>query len=418
MSDNSVSFTLQDLIQREWEQSILAVEPSDYFHYSQIFQTQATQARNSSDLIGAEAFTFLSNITSTWWFDIENLSLLYENGKLNEYLKQVEENLSKNILSDQHLQLLDKLLERISGSAMKARVADILWICKPTLEKGRLPQIAKIAVESYLQSAKKFESIDDDWTKSASSELLSRLHRAAQIAVLIDGSKKVEMQCKVVEYIDDIIDRYRETKSEFLTGNVMRILQGELRKSLPNLFENLPSISIKYASIAAQKADLKWIQQDYHYGFYEIIAYRQIESEWYKIIGNKDAERKARIAMAEANVWYADKAIEMKEPIYWAVAAGRIETAITEYRKIDDNSTFGRRSDTSERIEQLHIQMLGYQRQAREQMPVIQMGFDCSDPEMQETARNLVAGKELKDALYSLAFGCRGLIMNVDQLRS
>jgi ABC-type Fe3+-citrate transport system substrate-binding protein len=63
--------------------------------------------------------------------------------------------------------------------------------------------------------------------------------------------------------------------------------------------------------------------------------------------------------IAEAEVWYAQQAFIGKEPNSYAVAAGRIESAIQAFRKIED--TFGKRQDTSERIQELHKHMLDYQ---------------------------------------------------------
>jgi hypothetical protein len=235
----------------------------------------------------------------------------------------------------------------------------------------------------------------------------ARLKRAAQLAPLIDGKKNTEMRCEVVEYINDLINRYATVENEFLTGSAMKVLQEDLRKSLSNIHIDLPSYAAKYAAAAAQKAVFAEEFQDYHKAFYQKTAYRQIESEWYKIANDKEAERNARLHLAEVEVWYAQQALVGNEPNSYGVVGGRIGSAIAAFKKIED--TFGQRQDTSERIQDLHKQMLDYQKQSMSQTDSIAIAKpnDFCDPEMQQVARELVRGKPLRDALYSLAFGCR-----------
>jgi len=100
------------------------------------------------------------------------------------------------------------------------------------------------------------------------------------------------------------------------------------------------------------------------------------------------------------------------------VAAGRLEIAIEVLKKIED--TFGKREDTTKRIQELHKQMLDYQKKSMSEMVTISIGepADFDAPEMQQVAIKLVMGKSLKDALYSLAFGCNNLIQNYDHIES
>lgn len=285
---------------------------------------------------------------------------------------------------------------------MRARIADILWICKRDREKSRPIQMAKVAVESYLQAAKNLENTENQKTCN------ERLQRAAQLAPLVDGKKSTEMRCIVISHIEQLIDRYAVVENEFITGSAMQVLQEDLRKSLSVIkSNNLPIYAANYAAVAAQKAVFAENFQDHHKAYYQKIAYRQIESEWYKIANDKEAERNARLNLAEVEVWYAQQALVRKEPSSYIVAAGTLKNAIAAFRKIED--TFGKKQDTSDRIQHLHKQILDYQRESMSRIVTIPIAkpenFD--DHEMQKIARDIVRGKPLRDALYSLAFGCK-----------
>ena len=405
MSKETQSFDLSDFSKYQWAEVLKLTNQKKCQDYSQIFKTKAEEYRLNGDNVAQEIFLFLSRVTALW---IEPI------GQKNTSF--VEETISKEF-SDIELDILRGLVSEISDCEIRARIADILWICKKRdSEKARPIQMAKIALESYLQSAKILEDVNS-WL-----DCYDRLMRAAQLAPLIDGKKNKTMRSAISEYIDDLINRYEREENEFLTGSSMKVLQEELgKKHLKDIWDDVSSYANKYAVIAAKKAvygeNLESFQ-DYHEAYTHKVAYRPIESEWYKIIGDQESERHAKLQLAEVEVWYAQQAFVGNEYCSYAVAAGRIESAIAILKKIED--TFGRRQDTSERIEELHKQMLAYQKESMSQMPMIPLieEHQFDDPEMQQTARDLVTGKSLRDALYSLVFGCNNLIINFDDLKT
>jgi hypothetical protein len=402
MPQNTPSCTLDTFMQYQWEELVNQAATKEHMQYCILFEKKVQEYTLSNDVIGVEIFTLLQVITSLYGFSLQGIGDIYENGKLNEYLKRVKTEIYDHRLSNRHLETLNQLVEITSDSEMKARIADILWICRRNLTGERLTQIAKIAVTSYLQSAKRLENSDH------CNYSTDRLHRAAQLAALTDGRNGVELCHQVADHIADLVERYREEKFEFLSGSAMKVLYGELRKKLSCLFTDFPNIVAKYAMISAQKALWGETHQDYHKGFYDILAYRRIEAEWYKVANDHEAERQARLCAAEANVWYAQKAIEFEEPNYWGVAAGRIKTAIQELKKIEG---------TLERTEELHRQMLSYQQQSMSQVSFIPMENEKFHSETQDYAKNLVRGKTLKEALYSLVFTYTDLAMSFEQLK-
>jgi Domain of unknown function (DUF4209) len=401
MSQAAPLFELSDFARYRWTEILEQIHPKECENYSEALRAKAREYQLQGDDLAQELFTFLSKITSIFIAPLGS--------KKNSAL----EKMISETLSDYDLTILRELVTTVSAPEIKARIADLLWICKRDLEKARPSLMAKVAVESYLQSARILEDVEG-WTSCC-----DRIERAAQLALLIDGKKNTKMRCLVVQYIDNLITRYVDVENEFLTGSAMKVLQANFQKHLNVILDNVSSSATKYAGIAAQKAIYAEKLEEfpsYHQAYYQKVAYREIESKWYKIAGEREAERNAKWHLAEAEVWYAQQAFVGNESSSYAVAAGRIKSAIKGFKKIED--TFGKRQDTSERIEELHKQMLDYQQKSMSQM--ISIPFDSNDfddPQMQQTARDLVTGKSLRDALYSLAFGCE-LITSFDVLKT
>jgi hypothetical protein len=380
-------FTLSDFDTYQWIEILDKTEPKECSNYSQEFFKKSELYRLSGDSLGQEIFRFLSEITST---SIEP--------------NNIPDELITSALSDHELTVLRELVLKFNDPEMKARLADILWICKRDPDRARPIQMASLAVDSYLNSAQNLEDIGN-WSNCS-----KRLERAAHLASLVDGKKSKLMRRKIFDHIDNLIDRYVTIDHEFITGSAMKVLQEDFRKHLKVVQSDFYSYAIKYAKIANKKSVCKDKNQNYHLFYYHKRAYREIESEWYKIAGDKESERNARINLAEVDVWYAEQAIANEEYHAYSVAAGRIANAIREYQNIKGNT---------ERIQELHKQMLDYQQKSMSEMRTITIGKDSDfdDPETQRIAIDLVKGKSIRDALYSLAFESN-IIKELDEIES
>lgn len=391
-------FDAADFDKYQWTEILERVSLKECRNYSNEFRTEAAIHQSSGNTLAQKVFEFLSHISSIVM------------APLKPKKASCIEKIIGESFSEKELSILRELVGKTNDPEMKARIADILWICKQDPVRSRPIQMAREAVNAYLQSAKKLENVEN-WMNC-----YARLKRAAQLAHSIDGKKNTEMRLEIVGYIGNLIDRYAMVENEFLTGSAMKVLQEDLKKSLDSLLPNLSDYAAKLANIAAQKAFFAESFQDYHKAFHQKIAYRKIESEWYKIAKDKEAERNARIRLAEVEAWYAQQAFIGNEPNFYSVAAGRTRSAIAAYKKIED--TFKPRHDTSDRIQELHKQMLDYQRQSMTQIVSVDIveADDFCDSESQQVARDLVRGKSLRNALYSLAFEC-GRIHSIEDLQ-
>lgn len=387
-----LSFDLTDFDKYQCLEIINEKNYKECNEYSIMFQNKLKEYQKYNDNLGIEIFDFLSKVTS--------LSLGYElalnQSKLEGYYL--------NSLSHNNILILKELINQVINPEIKARFAHILWIYR--IDTGNM---GKQAIESYLQSARNIEETDKNNLFICSD----RLTKAAKLATIIDGKKTSVMQKKVVDYIDDLINRYISIKDEFFTGSAMQILQKELLKSLADLKkDDLSNYINKYANIAFQKATCENSLPDYHHAIYNKIAYHEIERDWYKILKNKEGERNATIALAEIDVWYAQKRIQNEVKPY-GVASSLIGNAIRKYQKIEDK--FGKKQDTSERIEYLHKQMLDYQQiMMKSEMLSIEV-YLGDGSSLQQQAKQLVMNKSLGDALSALSQ--ESMIPDLDYLK-
>ena len=125
------------------------------------------------------------------------------------------------------------------------------------------------------------------------------------------------MKFDLIFHIDDLINRHESEENEFLTGSSMKLLQQSFgKKHLKDIWNDISFYGNKYAAIATKKAvygENLELFQNYHEAYTHKIAYRQIEIEWYKIIGDRELERNAKLHLAEVKVWYAQQAFVVNE---------------------------------------------------------------------------------------------------------
>jgi hypothetical protein len=251
MSQDISSFELSDFTKYQWTQILAQANPKKCQNYSEVFRAKAEEYQLSGDSLAQEIFTFLSKITC--------LSMDIIGSKNTSFM----EKMISERLSDYDLTILRGLVTTVSDPEMRARIADLLWICKRDTDRARPIQMARVAVESYLESAKTLEDIEE-WTSCR-----DRIQRAAQLAPRIDGKKSTARCYLVVQHIDNLIDRYADVENEFLTGSAMKVLQEDLKKNLNAIHSDLPGYAAKCAAVAAQKAVFADKMQDYHKAFYQ-----------------------------------------------------------------------------------------------------------------------------------------------------
>ena len=134
----------------QWTEILSRVSLKVCRNYSNEFRTEAAMHQSSGDTLAQKFFEFLSHINSIVMEPIELQNTSYIEKIIDESL------------SEKELFILRKLFGKADDPEMKARIADILWICKKQDSERSIPiQIAKKAVKAYLQSAKNLENVED-----------------------------------------------------------------------------------------------------------------------------------------------------------------------------------------------------------------------------------------------------------------
>jgi hypothetical protein len=144
-------FDIADFEKYQWLDVPASANLKQCKDYSKEFKERAKIYELNSDSLAQEIFNFLDDITSNF---MEPLGL---------YGQSYTEKFINESLSEQHLFILRELVLQINDSEMKARVTDILWICKRDSEKARPIKMAKEAVQAYLQSARILEDVKNEY---------------------------------------------------------------------------------------------------------------------------------------------------------------------------------------------------------------------------------------------------------------
>lgn len=395
MNFSKMDLTTQSLNQYAWRQVLDDAEIKECSHYSEKFRRQSQAYQANGDLLGTIVYNFLGNVTSP----LMEPPIFMTDELPSQERKKAEKERAKFIssnLSDGELFVLRDLVDTIADAEMRSRVADILWLCKCAPEGSYPIKMAEIAISSYLETSQYFQETENY------AAYTRRVRRAAQLAPSVDGKKTHKIRQLVIDHLDKVIESSLSNQNDSLIIATMNILQGCCEDSLRSIKHNdFSAYARKLASIAASQGKLvDQFNENYHSAFCTKKAYWELELGWYAILQDKEAKREASLHLVEVEAWYAQQAIKHNEPQAYAVAAGRIKTALHTLKKIED--TFGKQEDTSQRIEELHRQMLSYQRLSMSQHQV-QIMIELDDPVLQSLAQQLVTGRVIHDSMQSLA---------------
>jgi hypothetical protein len=185
-------------------------------------------------------------------------------------------------LTDDHREALDVILAEISDPELRAHIADVLWH-----QKRRDPRHGRIAVESYLASARRLFD-PDSWNFPH-----ARLKRALRIAALFGGSSP-ELQ-SVVSELTDTINRLGGKDPLYFTEAVMSLMT----------YLDLPESDVKrYREIATSMAQTAVAQFDYR----RARKYLAVALKWSNVL--KDTERAKTLRLEIAESYVSEAAIQ------------------------------------------------------------------------------------------------------------
>lgn len=274
-------------------------------------------------------------------------------------------------LSEEQLNSLEGILEEIQDPEMKARVGDLLWICK------RSHKAAISAVEAYLKSSIVLERM------SADLAFLPRLGRAVQLAALLGRKKPLHLQ--TLKRVEELLAKYEDMDGGLLCSELMAILIGHDHGD-----------SNRYAPIAEKIAICE--ETACHWDFAQ--TYWSLAAVWFRQ-ANKTHEEQ-RVALRAAECWASKAEALFQDPHMGAGPAsewmGRAVRALRESKA------------NKERIDQAHARLLEFQDIfASTGMTPLKIneneipGFKEERETMRATAIGAVKGRSLRDAIFRLA---------------
>ena len=268
--------------------------------------------------------------------------------------------------TDSQLNVLEEILPTIEDNELKARISDSLWV------KKRNYKMVEIAVNSYLESAKILED-GINWCPCA-----SRLERAIQLSKSINNE---ELFLKAIKAIEETINRCKDAGLLYLPAELMDLLleykQGDSMKY------------IDYSEKAAIYCENKERGSTHYWD--KARDYWKLKSKWHKLEEDETKKVEAMKNYAEAYVKEAEDDIKVDPPSY-ANASFRIKSAIEVYREL---------GNMRERELELHRLLAEYQKKSTQEMQSHTFEIDISDEV--KRAKELVKGKSILDALFSLA---------------
>lgn len=272
--------------------------------------------------------------------------------------------MSVDDFSEAQLDEFKALLTDTKNAEARARLADIVWLGKRDF------QAAGIAADAYLEAAKEREH-PDTWMYC-----VDRLKRAVVLVKKINDADRFQ---RIVEYIEEALERYGGKDSRFLSARMMQILI-RYRKGDPN----------KYAALSETAARHREENENWELAS----LYWEIKVKWHRLEKNQDAANEAERNAAETLIKEAHWLLQKPTPSY-LVIANHIQRGIYRLKPI---------AGTRERVEELHKELLEYQKLALKEFKPIEHSVDVS--ELAKQSQQRVKGKKVYDAIFALAFIC------------
>lgn len=265
-------------------------------------------------------------------------------------------------IDDSYFVFLKDVIDEINSNELKARITDLLWI------KRNDYIMAKKSIDYYLKSAESLEN-DENWVNC-----FERINRATNIAGAIKNGNE-DLYEKVIEFIEELIDRIKNKGSYNLTLKSLKLLQ-EYQEGNYNCYA---SLSHKYYEELLEKNNWEMARK-----------FSEVESKWYSLLENEEKKNQSLVNSAETYVEEAKEKVETNDD--YLVAGSLLQSAIEKYRRLGDHE---------DRIEKIHPLLLDYGKESLNQMMETKYEYDISEQVKQ--IKSEFVDLDLKDALFKLS---------------
>ena len=349
--------TIEDFIGSGSEQIVADCQWPDCAFYSTRFNSKAREAEESGDAKAQCLFSLLGGVMSMMLSPDDPAAPFKPVAQFHDGRTMIPSD-----LTDEEIVFLRLIVPHVADPEMRARLADLVWVRKRDFGA------AQVAVISYLEAAAPLET-EDHW-----SVAVTRMERASELAARLNNRDLVKAVTHHLEAA--LATAPAPGPVSFFPAKLMRLLQVR-RAGDPSAYA-----SVAEGLARRTEADGEW---------YKAREYWDIAAQWHQMANEPDAARASRLCSAETFVQEAE-AVKGHAASSYMVAAHWLESAIHALRRVGGQQ---------ERIGELHLRLLEYQRASVSEMGVISHPLDLGELTNQALAQ--VKGKGLYDALFALA---------------
>jgi hypothetical protein len=360
LSTDTIQISEDDFLKSGYQEIINSCDKNENYKYATKFLQKAREFESESDFINSEIFTLIGRLSS---LNLKSESALKPFSPMPSGPVDIEPQSFTQIFSREHLDLLKDIALKVVDFELQARIADVIWVI------DRDYKMAEIAINAYIESAKKLEH-PEHWTSCE-----QRIQRAFRLSNLL-GKNSSHINIVLI-HIESVLEKYNGEDPLFLSERLMSLL-----------IESKHGDPDKYSILAEKCA----IDAETKNNFHRARAYWQVKAQWHKIQNNVDKEREALLNNAASYVKEAEFKRDNNGKGSFLVASHFLQRAIEAYRRL---------SNTNEIVDGIHRKLLGYEEQSINEMQKFSTEFDVSES-VRNTINN-VSGKDLYDALFALS---------------
>jgi len=351
-SDETSRFKVsaEDLSKYPWRELLASHPVKECSSYYQVLGKAAGECRAAGDDLGEHVYSFLNVIASFHATPDSRTSPYQSMWQKSDGTRS----LNPADLTEEDLDTLEATVHEIEDSEFRARVADVLWICRKDFKA------AKIAIMAFLESAERVK------TENLWSPYIDRLDRAARIS----GTRGFETECKAVTDTVEaaIVEFEHNPKSGLLCNRLMGIL-----------FSLEEGDTARYAALSECLAHEFQNAGDWHFAE----AYWQMAESWHRRAKNETELQRSQIEAAECNILRAEDCPQFSSAAHWM---GR---GLEGLRRARADAT---------RIKEVHTKFLSLQKKSLGELTPLDFdpesipGFKENRKEVQEAAVAHVSG--------------------------
>lgn len=367
-TDETSRFKLSanEIARYPWQDILKSQKIKECNRYHEVFGRAARDHKETGDFVGERVYSFLHGIAS-FYPTYDNRSAPYRSMRIDF---DGSRSLNPEDLTDQDLDALQGILHEIEDPEFRARVADVLWVCRKDYKS------AQTAIHAFLESAQQLKS-PELWPP-----YVERLDRAAQLAV----RKGFEVQCAtVVAAIEADIQEYEnDPKAGLLCARLMGILllleEGDINR---------------YVTLAERLAREFTNSGEWHFSEH----YWQVAEHWHRRSKDEAALQRCQIEAAECNVSRGEACLKTIPPQNGS-AAHWMGKGFEALRRAKADSG---------RVKEVHRKFLSLQKAALKELSPFGFGEDRipglkeTREKVQEESAQYVKGLCFEDALCRFA---------------